>query len=178
MTNQGIDVLLDMDGVIVDFTGASMRAHGIAEYDHLIDDWDHASALGLSADDWWAKMEGREFWANIEPYPWASELMDAIGEFTICTAPNRDPECAAGKYDCLINNFSIYPRDVMMGTKKFLLANPGNVLIDDREENVDDFRARGGCAILFPQPWNHAAGDWRDVVATLNAIKEDMEDYI
>lgn len=44
--------------------------------------------------------------------------------------------------------------EYQIGPKKELNAKSGAILIDDSDKNVENYRAAGGCAILFPQPWN------------------------
>ena len=42
------------------------------------------------------------------------------------------------------------------------MAKSGYVLIDDSQDNYDNYTQKGGRAILFPQPWNnnaHLIGD-------------------
>lgn len=47
------------------------------------------------------------------------------------------------------------------------VREPNQILIDDRDKNVDHFIAAGGNAILFPQVWNsnHAVQDRMKFVA-------------
>ncbi len=45
--------------------------------------------------------------------------------------------------------------NAFIGGKKHLLAHKDALLIDDRDENVAEFRHAGGKAILIPRPWNN-----------------------
>jgi 5'(3')-deoxyribonucleotidase len=40
---------------------------------------------------------------------------------------------------------------------KASVAGPGKILIDDKNENIDEWEAAGGMGILYPRPWNRAA---------------------
>ena len=156
-------VLLDMDGVLVDFFGAALALHGredLAE-DWPAREWDMAPVLGLSGREFWAPINdlGVEFWANLSWYPWADELValcEEAGGFVIASTPSRRGSSALGKVRSLQTRFGRGFRDYMLGPHKALMAGSGLVLIDDSDEQVEAFRAAGGEAILFPQRWNRA----------------------
>jgi hypothetical protein len=44
-------------------------------------------------------------------------------------------------------------------TAKASVAGPGKILIDDKNENIDEWEAAGGIGILYPRPWNRLAGN-------------------
>lgn len=150
-------ILLDMDGVLVDFTGgvADLFGHDIDD----LQDWGLWDALGITKDEFWRTInnQGHEWWANLKPYPWAHELWDflhTIAPVTVCTTPCRGLECPQGKLQWLYREFG-YPNDNwLMGKQKHLLAGPGRLLIDDYDPNCSAFREFMGQAIVFPRPWN------------------------
>ena len=154
-------LLLDMDGVLVDFVGAALRLHG---RDEVLDNWpdgvwDMSEVLGISGREFWHPINqaGAEFWASLEPYTWCDELValaDETGGWCILTSPSSDPSCAAGKITWLQRRFGGGFRGFLIGPPKWVCARPDQVLVDDNDTNVDHFRARGGQAILFPRPWN------------------------
>lgn len=152
-------ILLDCDGVLANFTQASIDAHGRQESHDDIRTWDYfTDEWGMSPEEFWSKCRGYDFWRNIQPYEWAQSVIDLIRAkdltFTILTAPSNDSECVQAKLDWLDHHFSIPIADVMVGQKKHLLANPEAILIDDSRANVDAFIRSGGKAALFLQPWN------------------------
>ncbi len=163
---KGKRVLLDMDGVLVDFFSAALRVHGRED---LISGWpvgesDLARVLGLSTAEFWRPIDaaGSEWWLELEWYPWADELIELcneLGGFVIATAPSRHSHSAAGKMQSLERRFGKAFRDYMMGPHKHLMAGSGMCLIDDREKLHTAFTAAGGAAVLFPQPWNRLHGE-------------------
>lgn len=180
-------IFLDMDGVIADFVSATLALHGRAE---ALENWpagerDIPAVLGMSRSEFWRVIDeqGADFWAGLAPFPWFEELVALVREFgpmSILTAPSLAPACLDGKVQWLYDHF---PKvrgkrftDFIIGPQKNLLAQRGRVLIDDAQSNVDAFRAAGGGAILFPQPWNanHAIGDRlayvRDELTRLMAV--------
>jgi len=161
-----------MDGVLTDFVRATLALHGRTE---ALENWpagerDVPAVLGISRTEYWRLIDeqGADFWAGLAPFPWFEELVALVREFgpmSILTAPSLAPACLDGKVQWLYNHF---PKvrgkrftDFIIGPQKHLLAQRGRVLIDDAQSNVDAFRAAGGEAILFPQPWNanHAVAD-------------------
>lgn len=155
-------ILLDMDGVLADFVGGALKAHGIERFNslHWPPQWDMATELGISDDEFWAPIHdgGAEFWRQLEPLPWAQELWDgcaALGSITISTSPSRDYESRKGKLDWLAQHFDANV-GCYFGRDKWLMARHG-ILIDDSDANVQRFCEKGGQAVLFPRPWNALA---------------------
>ena len=148
--------LLDMDGVLVDFTG------GVAEYfnvkrDTLLD-WKLWEALDLTEAEMWDEIDklGPGFWSTLKPYPWTDELIKFLGEdnIVVSTAPSRAVSSITGKAIWIKARFGKSFTRFMIGNQKHLMAGSSCILIDDRDKNVKKFREAGGKAILFPQPWN------------------------
>lgn len=168
-------ILLDVDGVLADFVGAALKAHGrdgpVSRYDFW-QDW------GITADTFWEPLRGRDFWRTIRPYPWAKVLLAELrklGTVYIATAPNRDPECIAAKLWWLKRHLNVLSDDVMCGKHKWLMASPSTILIDDGEHNVSAFVAAGGKAILFPQPYNanHLVQSWQGVLRAVAKVSQE-----
>lgn len=149
-------ILLDCDGVLADFVTASLELHGKTFEDANVDKWDYFHDWGVTDREFFEPM-GYDFWANIEPFPWAQDLLNVLSkhEVTICTAPILNPECFAAKAEWINKHFDIPFQNIMIGKKKWLMAGNG-ILVDDSEKNIEKFRAAGGRAYLFPQPYNEA----------------------
>lgn len=152
-------IVVDMDGVLVDFCKAAYMIHA-KPYDgfepkhfDFFEDW------GLTADEFWAPIDkaGPGWWAELPVFPWAGELIHHIkrqGNFVIATACSRHAYSSHGKVVAIQRLFGNSFRDYFITPRKWFLAGPNRVLIDDYEENVDKFVKHGGNAILFPQSWN------------------------
>ena len=152
-------LLLDMDGVIVNFTGGLMKLFPEIEFDGHPTSWDIHDFVGVPKDEMWRRIDagGADFWANLAEFPWTDEvisLVESTSEWFISTSPSLDPSCSAGKLQWLHERFGRGFTNYFLGSKKWMLAKPHHVLIDDSDNNVELFRGEGGRAILFPQPWN------------------------
>ena len=150
-------IALDVDGVLVDFVGATARLMGFDPA--VVTMWDYYPAIGISEAEFWKKIEavGADFWLNIDPYPWMGELLDrckATAPTILLTTPSKAASSAAGKVLWMQHHFGHGFRDYLIGPKKEFCARPDTVLIDDSDANVNKFREHGGHAILFPRPWN------------------------
>lgn len=161
-------ILLDMDGVVADFVTAALALHG--QPDALAawppGEWDMAKVLGISTSAFWKPIDqmGADYWAGLEPYPWAAELIALIQEsapYAILSSPGLGAEAPTGKIHWLRKHVKPNFANYLFGHQKWLCARPDQVLIDDRDKNIDQFVAAGGHGILFPQVWNsnHAITD-------------------
>jgi 5'(3')-deoxyribonucleotidase len=159
--NKKTIILLDADGCIADFTKAVCKVHDI-DYENLLKTWtpgvfDIASQLNIHEDVMWKKIDKHPtFWEDIEPYPYAEELVDYLQskfEVHICTSPSRHSDCLSGKDKWLKKHIN-FKRNFVMTPNKELLAKENHCLIDDFGSNVEKFKNNGGKSILFPQPWN------------------------
>lgn len=165
------EILLDMDGCVVDFVSTALKAHGRQETHDDITTWNFYEAWGMTAEEFWAPCRGIAFWESMQPYPWARDLYEGIKKnfpVTISTSPSEDPECAPGKYNWLRKHLGVRVADCMVGPKKYLMASPLHILIDDAPKNVAKFTERGGLAIGFKQPWNRFDHNWEDVLKELD----------
>lgn len=163
-----LHILLDSDGVLANFVDGALEAHGRSSDGHdSIIQWDIADLWGITDEEFWKPLRGRDFWYNLKPYPWAKEMVTKIKErgleMTIATSPSSDTECTGAKLEWLHDNLGIKMKDVMVGSKKWLMAK-GNMLIDDSNANCDKFINNGGSALVFPQPWNNGIGDWEFII--------------
>ena len=157
-------ILLDMDGVLVDFMSGICKHHGRENpYEHgqNLGVWDVAKYWDMHHIDFWDGVS-KEFWNNLtstqECYALLRFCESKVGDrISILTAPpEKNPiDCAnsvEGKLCWL--GFRNIKYNVIFTTDKSFCANPKHILIDDADHNVDAFRAAGGKAILIPRPWN------------------------
>lgn len=152
-------IVLDMDGVLVDFCQAAYRTHGRTQAANEPAEFDFFEQWGMTADEFWEPINqrGPEWWRDIPIFPWAADLMEVVKshvDFIVATASSHHGHSAAGKVEALQKIFGDKFRDYFITPRKWLLAAPDRILIDDNEENCDRFRMNGGWSILFPQPWN------------------------
>lgn len=152
-------ILLDMDGVLCDFAGgvcalfgkAGPQAGDVAQPLHEF--------LGIPKGHMWHRVgeAGPRLWENLEPLPWADELVRlarSAGELLIATSPSLNPASTAGKLVWLQRRFGRQFRDFAITPQKHLLAASDRLLIDDTAKHVDAFIAGGGQALLFPSVEN------------------------
>jgi len=156
-------IIAGLDGVFADFTGAAASIHG--KWATKIEKWDFFKDWGLTADQFWDKIHlaGDDFYKEqVLPYPWAKELLLEIqktDEFIIMTSPSNNPYGYSGKkiwIDKYLQPFVLDPIRIVVGSDKWLLANPDAVLIDDYDVNIHKFAKAGGFTITYPQLWNNA----------------------
>ena len=151
-------ILLDMDGVLVDFVGAANALHDRPDY--IPDRYDYWTEWGITEDDFWRPINelGEAFWANLPLYDWAEDLihyclsLDNI--FVATKASTRVPSSTAGKIKSIKRIFGASFDDFAVISDKSRLAARGRILIDDHPTNCFHFQFAGGQAIVFPRPWN------------------------
>ncbi len=161
-------IFIDMDEVIVDFIGAACKLHGTTR--EVMDSrrrlWTiyHAINPHLTVDQFWDPILelGKEFWINLEPLPWISELMNLIGKYKaswyILSSPSSHCEYSyEGKRIWLQKHFGKSFDRFLLTPHKHLVSKPGTLLIDDRPDNVNRFYydeqgtgMTGGQATIFP----------------------------
>lgn len=180
--------LVDMDGVCCDFIGAALQRlsyYGVISYrpEYYLERWqaeftgvwDVCSVTELSQHDFWRAIDsyGEPFWRHLAELPLYSKLLNTIREhgckLVFASAPSRVKSSYGGKCDWLSDRGFVPRNDAMLGSNKWLMAKPGHILIDDSDENCEQFRKHGGRAVLVPRVWNslHATAAMGD-----NAIAE------
>lgn len=154
--------LLDMDGVLVNFVKSACEVHG--RPDPFEDKgnwglWDLAEYWGMPLDEWWEPFDC-DFWRNLEWMPDGREIFDIVinhfGKQNVClfSSPGLAPEALMGKKLWIMEHLPDFKSRYIFGSKKFFLAHPDVVLIDDYNKNILEFEKHGGKAIQVPRPWN------------------------
>lgn len=165
-------ILLDLDGVLADFWGDALRTHGrVVDYaTRPPGEYDIPKALGISDAEFWAKIDANgnawPFWAFMRLYPWAKQLYEGLKALddglVFVSSPPEASFASAGKITWIQTHFGCEAaRDLLLvpSEHKRLLASRRTVLLDDSSKNCAQFRAAGGEAVLFPQPWNEGYGE-------------------
>jgi len=166
-------IFLDLDDVLNCCTMTCLRRIGcpVKERDlHLFDpEWEFDIVKAANAIHPTKKFTTESFWWEInrgtwrtmpksEECDWLIELcVDIVGRKNICvlTTPINDPDCAAGKVEWIQENLPGWlHRQFLIGLPKWICAHHGALLIDDKYQNVVEFRRAGGQAIVVPRPWN------------------------
>ena len=142
-------IYCDMDGVLVDFEKGYRELTGTYSKDHPDNNafWQPISDAGVS---YWANLDwmsdGPQLWRYIKKYkPY------------ILSAPSQDPSSRVGK-DAWVkthipqNQYQrllLYPR-----AQKQLFSKPDSILIDDNEQSIQEWKAKGGIGILHTSTAN------------------------
>jgi 5'(3')-deoxyribonucleotidase len=168
-------IYLDMDGILTDFTTAVANLFGKPQHGTFGDDPPKGWALeeiladappGMSRlDFFWQKVTaaGPDFWENMAPMPWASQLWRVLSQqvlnsrtkVLILTSVGHCAPAASGKLRWL-QKYTDNPafQDFIITSHKEQLAHPNALLIDDSGKNCEMFRKHDGEALLFPAPYN------------------------
>lgn len=178
-----MEIFLDMDGVLTNLVGGALAHHripvsagdwldrwpGVYEFDPIIKDY------GITRDAFWAPL-GREFWAGLDQTAdgrgivvlalWSAPHWHQIH---VLSSPCHTPGCRDGKHDWLLRHFPALAPNLMLvpSDMKCRFAGPGKVLVDDSDQNCDQWSANGGRAILVPRPWNRRHADSANALAVV-----------
>jgi hypothetical protein len=149
---QQYQIYLDMDGCITNFdkrfkdlnpehlTAAEYQTkYGIEKFWDFIDEENKV-----------------KFWVGM---PWMSDgkqLWDYIKDKnpTLLSAPSRKPSSRLGKRLWIKNNIPGTPLILAAADKKQNYSQKDAILIDDRPDNVEQFRSKGGIGILHTNTEN------------------------
>jgi 5'(3')-deoxyribonucleotidase len=177
-------ILLDVDGVLADFTGACLdvlRGIGLHRTVDQVTSYALVEALGLDAG---AKAALSRAWSSprfcecIEPYPRATEgvgMLMGIGDVYAVTAPMwSSPTWQSERADWLAEHMGVRRNNVISAHAKHLVR--GDVLVEDKPETLAAWMDAwpGGAGVLIDRPYNRdvvdgpwqrvTCGDWERVV--------------
>ena len=177
-----------MDGVCTDFASAGIRANG-RDPAQVFVTWNQSfrgeffpyKVMGLDRESYWEAIakQGETFWINLHEYEWYPKLLGSLletGEVVFLTSGTYAPSSLAGKLTWLQCRFGHDFHSYVFTAKKYLLANPWSILIDDYELNVTEFRQHGGKAVLFPQIWNNNCMISNKIEFTLESVKQSVNE--
>lgn len=181
---RGTRVLLDIDEVLAGLIPAALGAYGLTVEE--IRPFQEPGTWGIEApagraleakmlwpqhvpmtvEQFWGHPLIRgtaAFWAGLPPLPWMRRLVGLAGRYTtsahgweLVSSPTDCPECMVGKRQWITQQFGPAFDRYHLTPYKWRLAQPGCILVDDKQSNVDEFRAAGGLAVLFPAFHNAA----------------------
>lgn len=166
-----------MDEVLADFIGAACVVHGFSVEELTLKrtpgTWDITEALGVSVTKFWKQINkgGKAFWSEIAPLPWKNDVMELVESMTtdwhIVSSPSYSISSYTGKVNWLKKQFGHDFTRFALTPHKEIFANPNTILIDDREENLEKFRAHGGLGVVFPSLGN-----------SLHELRQDPVTYV
>lgn len=181
MKTQVRHIYLDLDGVLADWHGRVLELFNHTKAWKLGDSIYEYLGVSRFQISHAISMEGMSFWQNLKPLPWFSHLIDTVSfysDFSIATRPSRDPISATGKmqwmYKHLSGDNNKEFRRFAIIEDKFRLAKTGTILIDDDEEQCNNFTEHGGLGILFPRIWN---ANYRHSSFAVEYVRNKINDY-
>lgn len=152
-----MEVLLDMDGVLVDFMTPALELHGV---DNLYDDpkhkgnWNTHEILGMTMEEFLAPMTV-DFWSNLDWTHDGRSILKQLEKREICLLSNAiTPTAMEGKLKWIEKHLPEYKNKYLFGPTKYLAGSHKRILIDDSDRNIKEYKAKGFPAILVPRPWN------------------------
>ncbi len=155
-------IFLDLDGVLANFR------KGV--HDAFDEPYDYSTLSGKW--NFWEDWPGVTFnmvnntcdtlfWQHL---PWMHDGPDilhairntlGLEKVYFLTTPMPNIGSPTGKWAWVRDNLPVYLKHtIITQAPKSLLAGPNTLLIDDKDENVEEFAAAGGHAILVNRPWN------------------------
>jgi hypothetical protein len=140
-------IFLDMDGVLVDFD---------EQFKELTGQYPKDYEATHTPDEFWGEIDGAGvgFWRGMKWMPGGEALYNRASQFdhALLSSPSRSEVSKIGK--------RLWRRDKTPNTKLILsrsylkknYAAPNHILIDDRADNIQQWRDAGGIGILYTSP--------------------------
>lgn len=151
-------IFVDVDGVLADFRSALTKILD-QPYDDKKYDTDKAyKSLVWKAIKQYDK-EGGKLWANLALMPGTQALWKFLEPYKpeILTATGRSMTASIRqqKHEWLQKHFSGAPVHIVVdGADKQHYAKPNYILIDDKKDNITQWKAAGGIGILHTNMYN------------------------
>jgi len=144
-TSELFTIYLDMDGVIADFDKrfTELAGMGPREYED-----------SFGTEKFWDFIDnkhGVKFWTGIEWMPEGQKLYNFVKQFDhkLLSAPSRNDASKIGKRMWAKKNTPGTQLILAAAVNKQNYADKSNILIDDREKNIQQWKDAGGIGILF-----------------------------
>lgn len=154
---EGMEIYLDMDGVLADFFHEYAKLAGVPA--NKYGKHDYRSIPPAKADPTLDKMVGTDFFDRLPKFPTTDKLIriavDAAGGYNICSSPLRGDHEGSAKYkrSWIARELETQPRLIHITPNKAKYAKNSNgmpnVLIDDRGSNISAWEAAGGIGIKY-----------------------------
>ena len=137
-------IFSDMDGVLTDFDESFKKASdGIAPRDY---------EKKFGKDKFWELIDGGGvgYWVGMPYMPDGEQYWNYIKDYDVelLSSPSRSNTSRLGKRLWVKNNMPGVKLTLAQAYLKKNYAAPNHILIDDRESNIDQWRAAGGIGIL------------------------------
>lgn len=139
---------LDMDGVVADFDEYAARTLGVPP------------SSGIYPDEVWYKLASNaRLYRDLNKTSYADQLVSECEDFALTkgydlyflTAVPKGNDVKWSFYDKVVWAQQCFPKIAVMfgpySKDKWRHCNVGDILIDDRQSNIDEWRAAGGIAI-------------------------------
>jgi hypothetical protein len=150
---EGMEVYVDMDGVLADFFTEYAVLAGLPRGSSYRD------IPPAKTDPTLNKMVGTDFFARLPKFPTADKLIqivvDTAGGYNICSSPLRGDHEGSATYkkQWIEEHLDPQPDNIYIVSNKAKYAfNPSglpNILIDDRGSNISAWEAAGGIGIKY-----------------------------
>ena len=142
-------VVLDMDGVLVDFFGAFAKLANVEHWKQMDSQRLQGVLDKIVGSDYFAKLPKTNVCDSI-----VEMVIDFAGSYSILSSPLRGDISNSSKHKQIwvTNNLSPQPRETIIVRDKALYAAANgvqNILIDDRGSNIDKWRQAGGYGIKY-----------------------------
>lgn len=139
-------LFLDLDGVLADFDSHAVQVLGLEP------------AATHPKDFWAAVGRARDFWENIPPFAYLEEFWTALADYrpiilTGLPATKRDAAERAKRAWVARHLGPDVPVICCWTREKPLhMRAPGDILVDDRPSNINEWNAAGGVGFVFDGP--------------------------
>jgi hypothetical protein len=162
-----IHIFIDLDGVLADFDRHA-RAHG--KYD-------------ASGNVKWEELD-YQWWVTMPACAGAKVFYDAakkLGIVKFLTAPVKSEECFSGKAHWIQDfvpergKFALMDLIICPSADKGYLAAANRILIDDRQNNIQDWINAGGIGIHHTGDFKETMQKLQDALAKLPAPKKNTK---
>lgn len=155
------EVLLDMDGVLVNWVKAAGQLYGVDLYADRANrgKWQCNEFVGLNYDEFSRPMD-LKFWTNLEWMPDGRTILaileDQFGKENICllSDPRGCVNAMEGKLRWIKQHMPGYEKRYLFGPAKFFAGAENRILVDDYDKNIDEFTQRRLPSLQVPRLWN------------------------
>lgn len=183
---------IDMDGVLCDFVSGALAAHGVEITDEIRNSLTAHDLYGpdqsphvpwKDASSFWGPIAAQKslFWRSINSLHSMEDIYALFKQLPIertfiLTSPSRNEGCRLGKLQW-IADMGIEASVIFEKKKWNYVRSENDILLDDNHINIKRWRAAGGTAMCYKQPWNLDIEVHAKPVPLENIIAEVFQKY-